>query len=407
MSKQDKSLVKKGLEYFYAFAEAQSDVFVFHDYRYISETVSVCKEIAKGEDVEKADYEPGLAALILSDLGMVNANDPAIDNAFLINDFFDQNEVPEKERAQILYYVEFLKANRTPLNVVEKVVRDGKDIHLGLPDALERLSLLKIEIEKLTGKKHTEIEWLEICKQYYITHSFDTHYANREYGATRSKNYIELERRIDKLRLETQREKKHLARNGESSLSAENEDLFKIAFRNYLNLIGLADRKAGLLIQVNSILASVVVALVLKKLEDAPLLALPTAALLIGSAITIFYSILASKPLERLPDQVAGSVKEEFFFGSFDRLDPDFKHVSWQKYSADMVDFFGGDKRLVFEELIKESFEVRKVLSKKFNYLSIAYKVFFAGLVLAILGFIAVMVNDYNAAEAVQAVSPL
>lgn len=48
-------------------------------------------------------------------------------------------------------------------------------------------------------------------------------------------------------------------------LNKESEDLFKIAFRNYLNLIGIADKKAGLLIQVNSILASVIIGFVAKK----------------------------------------------------------------------------------------------------------------------------------------------
>ncbi len=76
--------------------------------------------------------------------------------------------------------------------------------------------------------------------------------------------------------------------------------------------------------------------------------------------------------------------KETFFFGSFDRLDPNFNHVTWEKYFNDIAQFFGGDKKLVFNELIKESFQVRKALSKKFNYLSIAYKAFFAGFLISI-----------------------
>ena len=50
----------------------------------------------------------------------------------------------------------------------------------------------------------------------------------------------------------------------EKPLNKESEDLFKIAFRNYLNLIGIADRKAGLLIQINTILASIIIGFVTK-----------------------------------------------------------------------------------------------------------------------------------------------
>jgi hypothetical protein len=57
-----------------------------------------------------------------------------------------------------------------------------------------------------------------------------------------------------------------------------------------------------------------------------------------------------------------------------------------------MNELFRGDRRLVFDELIKESFEVRKVLSKKFGYLDIAYKIFFVGIVIVIITFLVVAI---------------
>ncbi|MBV9963372.1 MAG: hypothetical protein JO072_14095 [Parafilimonas sp.] len=175
------------------------------------------------------------------------------------------------------------------------------------------------------------------------------------------------------------------------SLDKENEDLFKIAFRNYLNLIAIADRKAALLIQVNSILASVIIGFVAKKIQDMHSLIIPAAAILIVAGITIFYSILASKPLGKTFLKDVQYEKEPFFFGSFDKLDPDFKHVRLEKYYEDMNDLFKVNKQLVFDELIKESFQVRKVLSKKFVYLDIAYKVFFTGVVFVIVTFLIVI----------------
>ena len=219
---------------------------------------------------------------------------------------------------------------------------------------------------------------------------------------------MELEKRLDKLRIEGNKEKRTAEKHMGNGLSGNyNEDLFKIAFRNYINLIALADSKAGLLIQVNSILASVVVALALKKLEsDLFLFAPPTICLLIGSGVTIFYSILASRPLENWVGKQAEPDKEQFFFGSFDRLDPEFGVVPWDKYYGDMTSFFGGNKNVIFEDLIKESYEVRKVLSKKFGYLAIAYKVFFAGLVLSLLGFVVVIIIDHNKNDITSTESP-
>ena len=179
--------------------------------------------------------------------------------------------------------------------------------------------------------------------------------------------------------------------NPSKPLNKESEDLFKIAFRNYLNLIGIADKKAGLLIQVNSILATVIIGFVAKKIEDIPQLVIPAAVILLVAGVTIFFSIMASKPLGKKFLKDVTYDKEPFFFGSFDKMDPGFQHVHLDTYYNDMNELFSDDKKLVYDELIKESFQVRKVLSKKFSYLDIAYKVFFAGLVLIIITFIIVM----------------
>lgn len=178
----------------------------------------------------------------------------------------------------------------------------------------------------------------------------------------------------------------------ERPLNKENEDLFKIAFRNYLNLIGIADKKAGLLIQVNAILASVIIGFVTKKIEEMPLLVIPAATILLVAGVTIFFSIMASKPLDKNFLKDVTYDKEPFFFGSFDKLDPSFQHKQLESYYNDMNELFCDDKKLVFDELIKESFQVRKVLSKKFSYLDTAYKIFFAGLVLVIITFLIVIV---------------
>lgn len=175
------------------------------------------------------------------------------------------------------------------------------------------------------------------------------------------------------------------------ALDKVSEDLFKIAFRNYLHLIDIADKKAALLIQVNSIIASIVMGFVAKKIEDVHMLIIPSAGIIIVAGFTILYGILASKPLGKGFLKDVQYEKQPFFFGSFDKLDPDFRYAPFEQYCADMNELFHGDKQLLFDELIKESFQVRKVLSKKFNYLNIAYKIFFVGIVFVILTFLIVI----------------
>jgi hypothetical protein len=357
--------------------------------------VSSCKEIAKAEQLNKEDYGIGVIALVLVEMSLQAPGNDEIDNETLVTRFIEQNSLSEREVKELHYYVEFFRNSRLPQNHIEEVLKDGKDLFLAMPDALERLSLLRIEIERADQKTYSDLEWLQFCKAYFITHTFFTRSANRKYGTQRSKNYFELERRIDKLNSELTKEKKSHDKtvSATSGLDKESEDLFKIAFRNYLNLVVLADRKANLLIQVNSILASVIIGFVAKNAETLEsLLLIPVAAVLIVAGVTIFYGILASKPLDKAFLKDVKYEQQPFFFGSFDKLDPDFKYVTAEKYCNDMSELFRGDKKLIFDELIKESFQVRKVLSKKFGYLNIAYKVFFSGLVIIILTFLVVMI---------------
>ena len=396
MGKQERNLIKSAQELLYSFIESHKDIFVFHDYKFVNETLSSCKEISKAEQVDKEDYEIGVVALILTEMSLQAPGNNDIDNETIITKFIEQNALSERETKELQYYVDFFRNNKRPQNHIEQVLRDGKDLFLAMPDALERLSLLRIEIERAEHKTYTDLEWLQFCKDYFITHSFFTRSANRKYGTQRSKNYFELERRIDKLSAELSKEKKsHDKGVGELvGLDKESEDLFKIAFRNYLNLIGIADRKASILIQVNSIIASVVIGFASSKVEEDIWYIIPIGAILIVAGITIFYGILVSKPLDKTFLKDVTYEKQPFFFGSFDKMDPDFQHASLDEYCSDMNELFTGNKKLIFDELIKESFQVRKVLSKKFTYLDIAYKVFFAGLVFVILTFIAIMIIE-------------
>lgn len=415
MSKEDNGILKAILDYVCTFLESKGNKYTYHDFRYANDCVIYGRAIAKAEDISKEEYEPGIAAVILSNLGTTNGNNNDVDNTIIVNNFLNDYYLSDKGKREIVNHVEFLHSKKPPRSVIEMVLRDCRDIHLGLPDALERIDLMRPELEHQENKKFNDFEWEEFCREYFITHTFYTRYASEKFGITRSKNFVELERRIEKFEIEIEKEKEkekekkgNIKNSDESILSdKESEDLFKIAFRNYLNLVILADRKAHLLIEVNSLLASAIIAFALKKVqeEEHKLYIIPISIVLLVAGLTIFFAILASKPLKKFLD-FDRSDKQPFFFGSFDRLDPDFKKVTWEKYSNDISELFIGDKKLVFDSLIKESFQVRKVLSKKFEYLSIAYKIFITGQILGILAFLAIMFYYYNM-PAAQSVSPL
>lgn len=181
-----------------------------------------------------------------------------------------------------------------------------------------------------------------------------------------------------------------LPETGGSKLNfKETGDLFKIAFRNYVSLISVADRKAGLLIHVNSITVSVVIAFTLRNMDRHPLFLIPIIMLLLVALCTIYFAIRASKPQEKLY-ATNFHQNEKFFFGSVDRTDNEFLKVSWDEYNENLRLLINGNKQNVLDQIVSETFMVRKALSRKFKFLSIAYKVFKFGLIIAITSFVTV-----------------
>jgi hypothetical protein len=134
----------------------------------------------------------------------------------------------------------------------------------------------------------------------------------------------------------------------------------------------------------------VIIAYNVSHVDLKPLYVIPVGMILISSVITIIYAILASRPQEDAYDAKAFADSESFFFGSFDRVDREFRKISLEAYTVDVNGIFKGDKEEAFRQITRESFQVRRVLSRKFRYLATAYKVFIAGLILSIVTFLIV-----------------
>jgi hypothetical protein len=389
---KDTNWIKKAFEFVFPFYEKFGDVFLFHSYAFATEKVKACKEIGKAEGLGKAELVPGLLAVLFIDVGLPDAGDHELDNKKIVERFVQEKSLPPDIEKPFQHYLQFLRFPTMPKNMIEQALLDGANTYLGLPDIIERADLLCFETEKANHLVYTEAEWLEVLRKKFVDNPFYTKYARETYGDQRHKNFYELKRRIWRFEEEAGRKKNSLETDLPGNLlsNKETEDLFKIAFRNYLALTSVADRKAALLTQIGSIIVSVIIAYNVGHVHLNPLYVIPVGIILISSVVTIIYAILASRPQENVSDTKAFANSESFFFGSFDRVDRDFRKISLEAYSTGVNSIFKGDKEDVFRQIIEESFQVRRVLSRKFKYLAMAYNVFIAGLILTIVTFLIV-----------------
>lgn len=166
------------------------------------------------------------------------------------------------------------------------------------------------------------------------------------------------------------------------------ETLFRSAYRVQMDLTGLADNKANMMISINSIIISIILAAVAPKLDANPWLLLPTLVLLVGNLVSIIYAIQAARPrvfrqainLEDLHHS-AGNI---LFFGNFASLKED-------EFTRGMNQIME-EKALVYDTMIRNIYGLGSVLNRKFTLLQAAYTSFMIALVLGVSSFMLVFV---------------
>jgi Family of unknown function (DUF5706) len=375
------------LEYLHNYYREFADESFYFGYSFIKGLAEEGDKIARSQNLQGMDYTNAMIIICFRFAGVTNFIAEEDTKYKLLNDFAMQVNYPGGELQNVETSIRKNVENSGPTNHVEIVAWDAIASRFVLDDLVAQVSFLKEEMNRLNTRQYSETEILLDFKEKFTHSSFITDFGKEHYTEKKEKNLIRLIKRIQKLQpLEVKSQK-----DNKLSLNLtdkETDDLFKLAFRNYVSLVSVADKKAGLLINVNSIIISVVIAFVIGRSDRYPFLLTPSFFLLGVAFITILLSILASRPQRnRLLQDRKSKSYQTFFFGSFDLIGSDFFKADWNSYSNELDAFLKGGKDRVYQEMYKETFNVRKVLGKKFSYLSVAYWMFLTGLFVSIVAF--------------------
>jgi hypothetical protein len=164
------------------------------------------------------------------------------------------------------------------------------------------------------------------------------------------------------------------------------ETMFRACYRVQMELTALADNKANMMISINGIIISVIIAAVSPKLDANPWLILPSTVFLVGTLVSIVFSILAARP--RISTQpitlqdLANSKGNILFFGNFANLSRD----HFQEGMLELME----DRLVMYETMIDNIYDIGSVLKKKFALLKVAYTAFMFALVLGVCSFVGV-----------------
>lgn len=161
-------------------------------------------------------------------------------------------------------------------------------------------------------------------------------------------------------------------------------DMFRTSYRTHMDLSGIADNKSNIMISINGIIISIVIASISPKIDSNPWLLIPTSILLISSLLSMVYAVLSARPRvskEKVTlEDVRANRANILFFGNF--------------YTLPRADYVEGleelmqDSERLYDNMARDLHGLGVVLAKKYTLLRTAYNIFMIGLVLSVISFI-------------------
>lgn len=369
---------------------------VYHNLKHTQDVVAATMQIANHYQLNELDFFIVTTGAWFHDTGyFVDVFDHEQKGAELAADFLKKNDVPANVRDAVMQVILSTKMPQRPTNNLENILCDGDLFHLGTEDFASKRKLMQKESKFLYSRDIKKNEWRKEDIDFLESQHYHTDYCNLLLNDQKLKNIQKLKSKLkddevitvlldDKTNdvgLDTE---KLLNKKDKKRPDRGIETMFRITSSNNQRLSDMADNKAQLLITVNSIILSLIVSLVLRRLEDNAFLIVPTFILLMVSLSTIIFSILATRPT--IPDGVFTDNDLErkkvnlLFFGNFYKM-------ALNDYSKGMVKVMN-DNEFLYGTLITDVYSQGVVLGRKYKLIRIAYNIFMFGLIAAVAAYV-------------------
>jgi len=157
------------------------------------------------------------------------------------------------------------------------------------------------------------------------------------------------------------------------------DTLFRVTYQNHVSLSQLADQKAGILISINGLIISVIIAVLAPRFGAWSWSLLPSLVLVAGCLASLTFAVLGARPrIDRTPvtvEHVRSGEGNLLFFGHFTTMPlADFQAG---------IRALGKDRKLLLDSLSRQLYSMGQSLLKKYRYLQLAYTAFLTGIGLA------------------------
>ena len=343
-----------------------------HSYHSIEHTqlvVNVASKISDFEGLDKRNTEIVIVAAWFHDIGhAVSINNHEDESCKIARQFLAGNKVDEEFILAVEACICSTKQGAQKKSLNDKILSDADNAHTGLPNFMEISNLFRKELGNFADKKITKLEYWKKTLVFLKETKFLTEYAIKNMKPIKDENILKVEERI----------------RNEKTTERGVETMFRLTARNQINLSSIADNKANIMLTINAVIVSVLVSTSALNFTVGRFnFLIPGLILVSGCLISLVFAVLSVRPKiikNKISDEDLKNRKVNLlFFGNFFKMD----YEEYKSAMAEMMD----DYDYLYGSLIKDQYNLGRVLSIKYRLLTYSYNFFMFSFVIAVITF--------------------
>jgi len=363
---------------------------VFHNLDHTKAVVARANEISGHYQLSEKDMLIVYIAAWFHDTGYLysGAQDHESKSVELMTEFVKKYEIDEDIIDEAGGCIMATSHPRNPTNLLQEIICDADTYHFGTKDFKFTNKLAFEETSTLNQGQISKPEFDEATLLMLRHHQFYTSYCRELLSDYKKKNMKKLKKKSEKV----QADEATQDTGGKTKIDIINEKqgttkgmqtMLRLTSSNHIQLSEMADSKANILISVNAIIISVILSVLLRKLQTDPYLTIPTIIFLGFSVVTIVISILAVRPKLNsgtfMDEDIVNKKTNLLFFGNFHKMEQN-------DYEGAMRTMMT-DPDYLYSSIIQDIYHLGTVLGKKYKLIRLAYNVFMFGIIISVIAF--------------------
>ena len=360
--------------------------YLYHNLRHTQRVVNSTEELADHYELDKKERKLLLLAAWLHDAGYTQGSENHEEaSCEIAREFLSEKKLDKEEIDQVCELIMATKRFHEPKNLHEEILRDADSSHLAKKSYVETSDLLREELNLLNIAEYNPQEWRDAnIKMFRTEHRFYTDYAQENWQKGKDKNLknlVKARKKFKKMHKKEQLKVKYKDQSPERGI----QTMFRVTMRNHLKLSDIADTKANILLSVNAIIISLVLANLVPKLDNPSndYLIYPAGIFTLFAISSMIMSVLATRPNITSGEFTKEDVKKRkvnlLFFGNFHKM-------KLQDYEWAMMEMIK-DQKYVYTNLTKDLYFLGVVLNRKYKLLRWTYTIFMIGMILSVIAF--------------------